>query len=1269
MKLTKWGRGILLTMAAWIGVWVSLASAQDPFIRIIFENEKGASKGVAWGDYNNDGYPDLYVTNGAQGYKQLNFLYRNNGDGTFTKITVGPPVEDQLISGGCSWGDFDNDGDLDLYVATTTDNANDPQKENCLYENNGDGTFTKNTTAGPPVSDKEYTATGGWGDYNNDGFIDLFIKNGWVQKQANSLYSNNGDGTFTDVTGIPLVSSSHATFISSFAWGDYDNDGDLDLAVAGGAGPNNAIWRNDGNNTFTKLLNANNESVIEGSDSSGPSWADYDNDGDLDLFMTNFGDAGPEKNFLYRNDGNDTFTKITDGDVVNDVAYSYGSAWGDVDNDGDLDLFVGNDNDGSPGWKNFFYINNGDGTFTKNTTSVVLDSTFTYGASFADYNRDGFVDLFTAREGKNILFKNNEPNNGNTNHWISVKCVGTTSNRAGIGAKVRVKATINSQVRWQMREICAQNGYGGHDELVAHFGLGNATVIDELRVEWPSGNVQIFTDVATNQFLTINESGSAASLRVTSPNGGETWQIGDVRTITWTSSNTSGEVDIDLSTNGGGSWSSIATNEPDDGSYSWTVPNEPSSNCLIRITDSDGDPFDTSDQPFTIVPVAYNLTMEVDPSGSGTTDPPEGVHSYSQGTVVTVIAKPATGWEFSNWTGDVADPNNDTTTVTMDNNKVVTAHFAQRTCVLTMVANPEAGGTTSPSPGNHIYAKDASVTVIATPNAGYVFANWTGDVADPNNDTTTVIMNTDKTVTANFTALPGPIADLRASVQGTHILLEWSPVVGATGYHIYRDTTHDFVPDKVNGNNRIAENINDEDPVTDGIQWTDTGNGAQIVGDVNINYFYRVTAIAGAETEPSNVAGEFDYQLITTAITDINELAVIMHTQGTRRPILTAEDLALAIPYCTDVYRWDAAGQGIVGHVKGLPFNNFNIVPGYPYMVNVTRDTVWTVAGSYSDTSFQLITTSTTDVNHIAVPLGKKNLTTAEMLGQDIPNCTDVYYWNATDQGLVGHVVGLPFANFEVKAGHAYYVNVTANTTWPVQGGMLGFNTDKPEATGGNHSLTKGKAAQDIGRPHTVYGQVILPADGMVTTMDLEIRAKLKGRGDEMIMSDLVGSGCDGQYWWIAASQLIPAWQVGDSLEVIIRDKSGKLMGTTIVPLTHAGSDFGGAVMLTPANVQAIADPLAMPRHIALYQNYPNPFNPETQIIFDLPQASPVKVQIYDISGRCVQTLASGFMNAGRHQLRWDGRDQAGKPVGSGVYLCRMEVAQFQRSIKLILAK
>ncbi|MDZ7264335.1 MAG: S8 family serine peptidase, partial [candidate division KSB1 bacterium] len=284
------------------------------------------------------------------------------------------------------------------------------------------------------------------------------------------------------------------------------------------------------------------------------------------------------------------------------------------------------------------------------------------------------------------------------------------------------------------------------------------------------------------------------------------------------------------------------------------------------------------------------------------------------------------------------------------------------------------------------------------------------------------------------------ITDLRASVQGQSILLEWSEVTGAAGYNIYRGLSFNFDPDEIGGSNRIGNQVVDEDPTIAGIQWTDNGNGADVVGDVNNNFCYRVTAWVPSqsfETAPSNLAIEFDYPLFATAGTDINEIAVVANTQNTRLPITTAEELAQAIPNCTDVYYWDAAGQGTTGHPKGLPFNNFSIIPGYPYIVNVVADTIWTVAGSYEMPVFNLITTNGTDINHLAVPLEKGGQTTAEALGQDIPNCTDVYVWDAAAQGTMGHVVGLPFGDFAVRAGYPYYVNVTAPTSWPSGGSAL----------------------------------------------------------------------------------------------------------------------------------------------------------------------------------------------------------------------------------------
>ncbi|MDZ7374991.1 MAG: T9SS type A sorting domain-containing protein, partial [candidate division KSB1 bacterium] len=686
-------------------------------------------------------------------------------------------------------------------------------------------------------------------------------------------------------------------------------------------------------------------------------------------------------------------------------------------------------------------------------------------------------------------------------------------------------------------------------------------------------------------------------ITVTAPNGGETWTIGNNYHITWSSSHTSGSVKLEYSPNNGGTWKTIVGSTPDDGDFLWTIPDDPTTSCLVRITDTDGDPSDVSDATFSITPTNYTLTMAVEPIDAGTTDPPPGNHSYGSGSVVTIIAIPATGYNFDHWSGDVADSHNDTTTVMMNANKTITAHFVPK--------------------------------------------------------------------------LIPPITDLRASQQWTRILLEWSPVAGATGYNVYRGTSYDFLPDKTNGSNRIATNVSDQDPNTNGIQWLDNGAGVRLVGDVNINYFYRVTALVGSESDPSNLAGEFDYKLSTTSTTDINHLVVIMHTQGTRKPIATAEDLAQAIPYCTDVYCWDAATQGLTGHVKGLPFNNFPIAPGYPYMINVSKDTIWTIAGSYSDTCFQLINTNGTDINLIGVPLSKSNLTTADQLGQDIPNCSDVYVWDVTTQALIGHVVGLPFNDFSVQAGHAYFVNVTSETTWPASCQGSGISASSIDPIQSLPTFQKGSAQSGNGVPHTIYGRLIYPSDVHISSADLRINVVWRRNGDQKFVSDPLGSGNDGKYWWVMVPNFLPTWQPGDTLIIEIFQSDERYRGVTQVILSDAGSDDAGTVHLNKNNDTdngSIAQS-AMPYRFHLWQNSPNPFNPETAINFECSSPAPVKIKIYDVAGRLVTTLVDGELAAGYHRVVWDGRDHKGEFVSSGIYFCRMETGDYFGTIKLLLTR
>jgi hypothetical protein len=430
----------------------------------------GASGG-AWGDFNNHGLADLYL---ATANGSLSMLFTNAGNGTLIRDTGAGIGSGTGSSWGCAWGDFDNDGWLDLFGSVYGGN-------NYAFHSNGDGTLTKLTTD-PIVS----VGTGNnvvWGDYDNDGYLDAYCAG-----SANVLFHNNGNGSFVRVTNSVAVRDGSGQGCS---WGDYDNDGFLDLFVTRVNQPN-LLYHNNGDGTFTRMTAAPFTSDV--AISQGCSWGDYDNDGLLDLVVCN-NNTG---NFLYHNMGKGQFTKVTGSPVTTVSTPSSGSAWADYDNDGFLDLFIA-----VRGGVNLLFHNNGDGTFTRVTTGAMVNESGTWvGAAWGDLNNDGFPDLFVGNlQGNNAIYLNG----GNSNNWLCITCAGRISNRAAIGAKVRVKATIRNQMMWQMREISGGGGLASQNDLRALFGLGDATNVDIVRVEWPSGAVQELTNIAPRQFLTIKE--------------------------------------------------------------------------------------------------------------------------------------------------------------------------------------------------------------------------------------------------------------------------------------------------------------------------------------------------------------------------------------------------------------------------------------------------------------------------------------------------------------------------------------------------------------------------------------------------------------------------------------------------------------------------------------------------------------------------------------------------------------------------------------------
>lgn len=484
----------------------SLSVHSQDFIKMtnsIVSIDSGASRSVNWIDYDNDNDLDLFISTGYR-YGDNNYLYRNE-NGTFTKIYDQPLVHDSLPSDGSSWGDFNNDGLPDLCV------VNWWNKINLLYQNNGNGNFVF-LNASPVSSLQSYSETCSWGDYDNDGLLDLFITNSDGLNHRNFLYKNTGSAFVKIDTGATVSETAYSRGVN---WIDIDSDRDLDLFVCREGNRVNFLYKNNGNGYFTKITNT--ALTSEAGEFWSGSWGDYDNDGDPDLFVTN---NGNQKNSLFRNDGNFNFTKILNDPLVNEIGYNAVSGWGDYDNDGDLDMFV-TQAYVPPGFTqkltNKLYKNllmeSGTASFQKITSGeIVNDSGYSYGFAWGDYDKDGDLDLAVANtfseNQKNALYKNN---NQNGNKYITIKCIGTITNRSAIGARVRVKTVINGTPVWQIREVEGQSGYCGQN-LILHFGLGNASVIDSIKVEWPAGGNQYFTNVPVNRSVTITENGTLISV-------------------------------------------------------------------------------------------------------------------------------------------------------------------------------------------------------------------------------------------------------------------------------------------------------------------------------------------------------------------------------------------------------------------------------------------------------------------------------------------------------------------------------------------------------------------------------------------------------------------------------------------------------------------------------------------------------------------------------------------------------------------------------------
>lgn len=460
---------------------------------VIFENITtssgikgvGPTHSVLFCDYNNDGLPDLYLIHEAGSTE----LYKNNGDRTFTSVGgVTSLPSGQFLYVGVM-GDYDNDGDLDLFVGSNDSNF-DGKIPCILFQNEGNGNFADVSVASgiASIATRLFAAT--WFDFDKDGNLDLFLAT--VGKSSNIFLRNLGNKTFADLSSTVNLTGLF-TDTRGIAAGDYDRDGDIDIFVPNTGPTKNYLFRNDGN-VFSEV-SASSGVDFPSDDSHNAEFADYDNDGDLDLLFGNTANGGSLR--LLKNEKG-VFSEVTVISGLNPT-YTYGSSFNDFDNDGYLDLLLVQ---GAPQRKIALYRNDGNGRFIDATSISGLDTLTTrHTLAVADLDNDGKLDVnigaYTS-DGKDQLYRNITV----ARNWLKIKLNGTSSNKVGIGAWLEL--TANSKK--QYRQITAGKGYRSQDDLTQHFGLGDATIVNSLKIEWPSGIVQILTNISANQTLTVTES-------------------------------------------------------------------------------------------------------------------------------------------------------------------------------------------------------------------------------------------------------------------------------------------------------------------------------------------------------------------------------------------------------------------------------------------------------------------------------------------------------------------------------------------------------------------------------------------------------------------------------------------------------------------------------------------------------------------------------------------------------------------------------------------